>query len=168
MTRFVNRNGHMVSLERAALIDAANGIEADVPTTGPQPPVAEPARILSQSEVALTRAQKAAATRLANKAAKDAALLAAKAAKVEPLRPRNIDPATGEEVVLKEVKDPETGEISQVPVETEGIDESTIADDETLDAAQAEPDDPFDAAVDAAAATAAPADEDEAAALADA
>lgn len=158
MTKFVNRGGHMVSLERAALIDAANGDLSAIPTPAPAP-VAEPVETepRSQAAAALSAGQKAAITRAANKAARDTALLAARA---EPLRPRNVD-ADGNEVVLKEVI--EDGEVKQVQVETE-----------TAEVKGGEPtltEDAFDAAVEAAAAAKtpeAPAEEDEAAALADA
>lgn len=170
MTKFVMRGGRMVSTERAAILDGLAAGEEPQPIVQTNTPRQEsaPARPRSErlaadiaSGATLTPQQKRAATMAANKAAKAAAA-------AEPLRPTNIDPATGETVILKEVKDPVTGEISQVPVEGSAADDAAATEAEAdADKPAGEEPDPFDAAVEAAAGAgaAAPADESAAADL---
>lgn len=154
MTKFVMRDGHMVSVERAAILDGLKPGEVPQPIKpqgNGQPAVMRPPRARSEREAAavaatagtLTRGQKAALTRAANR---KAAQMAA-----QPLRPRNIDPETGEEVILKEVI--EDGEVKQVRVEPETDEETlpTVPVVSNVDASGGEDgEDPFDAAVEAA------------------
>lgn len=121
MPKFEFFRGKMRSLESIAYLKAIEaGEEPVVPADSIQPPprVADisaaeldelAADAAAEADAPLTRGQKAAATRAANKEAK----IRQEAAKAEPLRPQNIDPATGNPVTIIEAKG-EDGEVKQI------------------------------------------------------
>jgi hypothetical protein len=121
MPKFEYYQGKMRSQESIAYLKAiAAGEEAVTPPESVQP-IFQPRRDIPEPELdeladdaideakPLTRGQKAAATRAANREA----AIAKEARKAEPLRPTNVD-EDGNAVVKAEVKDPETGEVKQI------------------------------------------------------